>query len=218
MARLRFRFSLTPLDQVGHWGDGSLHWFGLTDGTYWIELGEHDLLRHQGEPVVDYYVARFWEDLCLLAPDVLEKVPADLAEFMLADVDDSVECEIALGWRGDHCLDFGYLADAPRNLWWRTGDELTVMWWDRDRPPIREQVRVDDFLAALADFDRELMAAMDDRVAQVEAGGAPAGSRIDIPGLRREHDERARWLRESSSRISASDWAAIRVEVRRLLS
>ena len=36
----------------------SLHWFGLTQGWYWIEAGGPEPL-----PYVDYYVVRLWEDL-----------------------------------------------------------------------------------------------------------------------------------------------------------
>lgn len=48
------------LDQVAPWGDPNsglnLHWFGLTDGWYDVQVGEHHLLRLQGdnEPGVDY--------------------------------------------------------------------------------------------------------------------------------------------------------------------
>jgi hypothetical protein len=34
---------------------------------------------------VDYYLARFWEDLNLLTPDVLEPVPAELQPFIASD-------------------------------------------------------------------------------------------------------------------------------------
>jgi hypothetical protein len=37
-----FNFRLRPLDQVIPWGDPeapTFHWFGLSDGEYWIEAG-----------------------------------------------------------------------------------------------------------------------------------------------------------------------------------
>ncbi|WSK39909.1 DUF5984 family protein [Micromonospora maris] len=71
-----------------------LHWFGLTDGWYWIDLNGHELLRYsdhtmrhlhadgyEGMPYVDYYVVRLWEDLLQALPAVLEPVPADLVLF-----------------------------------------------------------------------------------------------------------------------------------------
>ena len=224
MARLRFGFSLTRLDQVAPWGEGALHWFGLTDGSYWIDVGDHQLLRPEGEPWVDYYLARFWEDLCLLAPVVLEPVPADLVEFLLADVEadehafDDPDREAALSWRSDHFLDFGYLEDPPRSLWWRTGDEITLTWSHQERPLIRETVPVAEFRTALADLDRDLMIAMNQRVSHIEANGAPNGTRIDVGDLRREHVERSHWLDDSTKRLRHTDWAAVRAGARRLLS
>lgn len=95
--RIRFRFELRPLAQAHPWGGDrrTLHWFGLTDGWYWIELNGHELLRYsdqtvrrwqadgyQDVPYVDYYVVRLWEDLLELLPAVLEPVPADLVPFI----------------------------------------------------------------------------------------------------------------------------------------
>jgi hypothetical protein len=87
---IRFGFDLRPLGDIVPWGkadDLSLHWFGLTDGWFWIELDGHVLLRYSDRcaarfqldrPYVDYQVVRLWEDLITLIPAVLEPVPADL--------------------------------------------------------------------------------------------------------------------------------------------
>ena len=43
-------FTLLPLAMVQPWGrpdNLSLHWFGLTDGQYWIEVGENKLFERQ---------------------------------------------------------------------------------------------------------------------------------------------------------------------------
>ncbi|WP_442929507.1 DUF5984 family protein [Micromonospora sp. WMMA1949] len=44
---IRFRFELYPLDEVSPWGRDQprLHWFGLTEGWYWLEAGGQELLR-----------------------------------------------------------------------------------------------------------------------------------------------------------------------------
>ncbi|MBC8141574.1 MAG: hypothetical protein H7Y38_09055 [Armatimonadetes bacterium] len=46
--KLRFRFELTPLAKIEPWGDDkpNLHWFGLTDGLFWIEAGDTELFRY----------------------------------------------------------------------------------------------------------------------------------------------------------------------------
>ena len=98
-ADISFRFVLRPVDEVGLGGsaDGPkrLHWFGLTDGWYWIDIGHHELLRlHESVdrlddpklPYVDYYVVRLWEDLLDVLPVVLDPVPLDLFA-LLADRD-----------------------------------------------------------------------------------------------------------------------------------
>jgi hypothetical protein len=145
---LRFRFQLTPLAEVTPWttrrGPRCLHWFGLTDGWYWIELGTHELLRyspqtvrrfqqHEGHPrhpYVDYYVARFWEDLIQLVPPVMQPVPDDLADFIATDRSDLFEPEseeswAAAMWHGHHVLDLGYLSTAQHIRMWRTvADDL----------------------------------------------------------------------------------------------
>jgi hypothetical protein len=158
---IRFRFELCPLDEVSPWGrdQPNLNWFGLSEGWYWLEIDGHELLRRtrleDPHPYVDYYLARFWEDVTVLTPDVLEPVPADLQPFIssetaqwvchplefVADGDDDPDTPdhpvvTAASWHGEHYLDFGYLRNAPRLQFWRTvcgdRDEITVDWRHQD--------------------------------------------------------------------------------------
>jgi hypothetical protein len=157
---IRFCFGLTPLDRVRPWGrqDPYLHWFGLTDGWYRIEVGDHELLRYSPQtlqrfrgddrevqhPYVDYYVVRLWEDVIGLTPMVMQPVPDDLREFVAADLhgwpgldlDDGDEAWTAAIWHGQHALDFGYLQKAPRVRAWRSmiddRDTVTVSWQHQD--------------------------------------------------------------------------------------
>lgn len=164
---IRFRIELCPLDEVSPWGRDrpNLHWFGLTEGWYRIEGGGHELLRRSRlddrRPYVNYYVARLWEDVNVLTPDVLEPVPADLEPFIASDRarwacdplefipdrdDDGFEdgdpeapdhpVVTAATWYGEHHLDFGYLRNPPRLRLWRAGsgdgDLITVDWRHRD--------------------------------------------------------------------------------------
>lgn len=94
-AVIRFRFELRPLAEVAPWGGDqpSLSWYSLTDGRYWIELGDVELLRYvpeEGEvrPYVDYYVVRLWEDLLQLFPAAIEDVPMDLVDVLRTDASD----------------------------------------------------------------------------------------------------------------------------------
>lgn len=104
-AVLSIDFRLRPLPEITPWHDvdGSnphLDWFGLTDGWYWLKVGEVELFRYRrtvldkwareaqgaqwftrmnGLPYVDYQVAQFWGDLLGFLPDVLAPVPPRLA-------------------------------------------------------------------------------------------------------------------------------------------
>ncbi|WP_431884035.1 DUF5984 family protein [Micromonospora gifhornensis] len=164
---IRFRFELYPLDEVSPWGrdQPSLHWFGLTEGWYWLETSGQELLRRTRQsdphPYVDYYLARLWEDLIVLTPEVLVPVPDDLQPFIAshhaqwtcdplefveepderrpddgnADVPDHPVVTAAV-WHGEHHLDFGYLRNPPKLRLWRTTcgdrDEITLDWRHED--------------------------------------------------------------------------------------
>lgn len=48
-----FEFKLAALDHIEPWGtppDLTLHWFGLTDGSYFIDLGHTHLLEYSSPP------------------------------------------------------------------------------------------------------------------------------------------------------------------------
>lgn len=254
---LRFRFVLTPLAQVAPWGaERRLHWFGLTDGWYWIELGEHELLRYAPEtlaehrdggaaarhPYVDYYVARIWQDLIGLAPAVLEPVPDDLQDFVASDprdwrpVDDGElddpDLDAAMAWHDGHEIYLGYLRDAPRIRFWRAGegesDGVTVSWQHPDAgdsdirftAPATGRVRVpaDSFAAAVRRLDAELIAAMAQRIGELERAVPVDGVQVDLAQLRGEHDDRSTWLARLLDRRPGTDWDALRRGADRLLA
>jgi hypothetical protein len=105
-ATMRIEFRLRALGEIAPWhdADGSnphLGWFGLSDGWYWITLGEVELFRYSqaildkwaqeagdelwyarmhGLPYLDYHVAQLWGDLIDFLPDVLAPVPLRLAQ------------------------------------------------------------------------------------------------------------------------------------------
>lgn len=98
-------FRLRPLRDIAPWhdADGSnpyLGWFGLTDGWYWITVGEVELFRYSRAvldkwtkeaggalwfaqmgslPYVNYQVAQLWSDILWFFPAVLAPVPPPLA-------------------------------------------------------------------------------------------------------------------------------------------
>jgi hypothetical protein len=157
---LRFCFVLRPIAEVAPWvGNGGdsggeqpkLHWFALTDGGFWIELDQQQLLRYADElverwrddgwtndgPYVEHYVARLWEDLIELLPAALEPVPADLLAFVASDPDawrqaDGAQTAAAARWHRRRRQNMSYLRGGPEIRWWRTindrGDRMTLRW------------------------------------------------------------------------------------------
>ena len=93
-----FQFILRPLGEVEPWGGDqpALHWFGLSDGWCWWQVGTQELFRYtqpildywaaeypdlqKPAPYVDYQVVRPWEDLLDALPDILAPVPGDLVQ------------------------------------------------------------------------------------------------------------------------------------------
>jgi hypothetical protein len=97
-----FNFQLRDLVDIAPWGypeQPVLHWFGLTDGWYWLQMNENDeffrystdLLTHWQRndpevspllPYADYYVVRLWEDILELLPTILEPLPPKFAHLL----------------------------------------------------------------------------------------------------------------------------------------
>ncbi len=209
--------------EVAPWGRESpkLHWFGLTEGWYWVEVGDVCLLKFAADyeiPYVDYYVVRLWEDLLQLFPAALEEVPADLVGFVESDDRgwNEVESEAgdaAMDWWSSRGVYFGYLREPPSLRCWRTGDRITVDWSApanfAEPRALRTTVAVADFVAAIEELDTALMAAMEARVTEVEKS-SPPGIALDLIQLRSEHLDRANWLDRARSRPRQTDWIAVR--------
>ncbi|MGV9212157.1 DUF5984 family protein [Micromonospora sp. RB23] len=257
---IRFRFELYPSDQVSPWGGSQprLHWFGLTEGWYWLEAGGQEFLRRtrhvDPHPYIDYYLARLWEDVIALTPRALEPVPDDLQPFIAshptqwmcdplefvdepdgqrpdsanAPAPDHPVVSAAL-WHGEHHLDFGYLRHPPELRLWRTShddrDEITLHWRHEDNgevafttdPAVRLSVPTTAYLAAVHTLDRELMDTMGQRVEDLERRGGLPGTDLDLDQLRREHDDRRRWLARNLDRRVTTDWNVVRQGARLLL-
>jgi hypothetical protein len=95
-----FNFQLRKIADIQPFGaeQPELHWFGLTDGWYWLELGNAEAFRyteaiidHWGAdpdmPYIDYYVVRLWEDLLEMLPYVLHPLDERVAS-LIADLDE----------------------------------------------------------------------------------------------------------------------------------
>jgi hypothetical protein len=161
-----FQFELRPLDQIQPWGepeDPNLHWFGLTDGLYWIQAGEHRLFEYSNiaqtrsgvPPFCDYQVVRLYEDVIDLAPYALEPVPEELQRYIALDEskpwnhywtkwyesvhaigasEDSMNLLDDAGpWMGRRTLDSAYLTPSTNIVFWSNRDSVHIQWDNRGK-------------------------------------------------------------------------------------
>jgi hypothetical protein len=237
---MQFHFRLRPVDDIPAWesqGCPMLHWFGLTDGWFWIEVEGAELFRYTrqvGEhwqhlypelkpsplPYEDYQVARYWEDLLYLLPDVLTPLPDDLAARVAKgqewadwqerahrwqeESDDktaSDTCYTAVHWWGRRIWHAGHLVRPPGIHLWRVDDSVSIRWDNRavtvDGIPVWEAQSgeatfpVSEFIAAVRSFDAAFIAAMAERVANIRRRWTRRDVFIDIPDLERDHLSRS---------------------------
>ncbi|WP_307853190.1 DUF5984 family protein [Kitasatospora sp. RG8] len=254
---IRFRFGLTPLDKVRPWGAERpvLHWFGLTDGWYCIDLDGHEVLRYsehtvrelrsdsdggQPCPYVDYYVVRLWEDVIELVSKAMEPVPPDLLDIAADNSPDwgwdwedaPEEADAALAWHSAGFLNTSYLRVAPYVRCWRSiiGQEDTVtLTWEHEVDPEgviefvgpqrgRVTMPTQEFLAAVTELDRALLAAMEQRISELEEATPVPGVELDTEQLRREHRDRSTWLQHARDHEPGTDWDAVRTGLGSLLA
>jgi len=158
-----FNFTLKPLASVQPWGELgnlNLHWFGLTDGEYWIEVGSDSLFEYSEQVrqfpdatrYCNYQVVRFDEDVLEMVPFILEPVPRALVPYISGESGRAWEA-MGISWReGDHLhaeriwdlskgshfwagsrrLDTGYLSPSTRILLWSDESEVHIEWDNSD--------------------------------------------------------------------------------------
>ena len=158
-------FTLVPIENIRPWGSAGnyrLHWFGLTDGEYWIQAGEAALFEYGDNAQIaganrycDYQVVRLYEDLMEMLPYILEPVPEPLVQYMWGEtakawqrtysawgdknfdiLDRSRFDEIfdaAVLWAGKRWLDSGYLSPSANIAIWSDEKHVHIGWDNRDR-------------------------------------------------------------------------------------
>lgn len=232
MAVVLFNFILRPTADIEPWGapdKPSLSWFGLSDGWYWLSLGDDEVFRGcatppDAPPYVDYQVVRLWEDVLDLVPLALTPVTRDAAAMVggaplawarrademldQARDDDLDQVVDTLDWWRSRRLDAGHLSFAPRVWFWRVGDEFHAAWVSQPQgadlwAPVKGflQMPVDAFLNELRDFDARFMGAMRERVQRLRSEGGRAGVHIDLDHLEHEQTDREQWLSRALERV-----------------
>lgn len=164
MTQPLIEFELRPLAEIQPWGspqDPNLSWFGLSDGTWWINAGSQRLFEYSSQAVrelgaprcCDYQVVRLHEDLIELAPYAVEDVPAQLIpcvalesrelwsarweRWMAALPDEDIEeadyalIDAAGLWRGNRMLDSAYLSPSFDLRIWSSQGQVHLDWDNR---------------------------------------------------------------------------------------
>jgi len=158
-------FTLVPIEKIRPWGrpgNYRLHWFGLTDGEYWIKAGEAALFEYSDHArtagasrYCDYQVVRLFEDLTEMLPYILEPVPEPLVQYMWGETakawqktysawcDKNYEVlersqfneimDTAVMWTGKRWLDSAYLSPSANIAIWSDEEHVHIEWDNRDR-------------------------------------------------------------------------------------
>jgi len=160
-----FNFQLRQINEISPFGyenQLSLHWYGLTDGWFWLHVGDDELFRFNdalinqwkvaGEswdnPYAEYFVVCLWEDLMDILPSILEPIPEDILqqcdpgqkgwqylnreEAWLERYDDWSTWRMGTGWLRSRQLYATYLVLYPGIRFWTDGETLFITWDNHD--------------------------------------------------------------------------------------
>lgn len=160
MNGLKINFRLQELEKVMPFGSEphlSLHWFGLTDGLLWIDVGTQTIYEYSeaaqqyfdnSPKYNDYQISRFLEDFSYTFRYVGESVPKEFydsieefdekmdkwQECHVDEEDDVYEkfyfdeyCELR-EWYSARSFDSGHLVGGPYISCFRCGDKIKILW------------------------------------------------------------------------------------------
>lgn len=160
MNNLKFNFRLKKLDMIAPFGQDAhsrLHWFGLTDGLLWIDVGSQTIYEYSAAADTffgscsrynEYYIARFLEDFFhtfrYVGESIPEKLYCDLEnigkklerwrarheeeEDAVFDVFFDEEYCTFCEWQWNRGINSGHLIGGPDICCFRCGDKLKIMW------------------------------------------------------------------------------------------
>jgi hypothetical protein len=122
----------------------------------------------------------------------------------------------ALAWRRKRQLDSAYLSPSANIAIWSDQKHVHIEWDNHDRHFGGKlawsavlgayQIPRDEFIEEVTSFHVRLMDQMAARVDQVVSGCLPSEIQIDLPGLVREHEQRARSLDSALKIVPGTDW------------
>jgi len=160
MNKLRIHFQLKELDKIVPWGQEPhlcLHWFGLTDGLLWIDVGTQTIYEYNEEANAyfgqkcrynDYQISRFLEDFSHTFRYVGESIPEKLY-YSLEEIDEKSDewrrcheeeedtvferffdeeyCAFC-DWWWNRGFDSGHLIGGPHIRCFRCREKLKILW------------------------------------------------------------------------------------------
>lgn len=159
MKDFKINFQLQKIEDIqpfGEKGNYSLHWFGLTDASLWLNIGTQTVYEYSpyaskifGEQLKynDYYLSRFIEDFFGTFDFLTESVPEKLynsIESFTSDMDkwenlhidepDEIFYKFYEGFNelytcfGNRSFDSGHLTDGPQIGFFRCGNKIKIVW------------------------------------------------------------------------------------------
>lgn len=154
-----FNFQLDSLEEIRPWGRDdeppNLHWFGLSCGHYWIDVGQQTLLEYTDAAVndlgvhryVDYTVDSFHGDIVGRARSIFTPVPLSLSNYMhfprfsrweeararwsqsiIEATPEQDRFMDLLIWPWQRRLDLLYLVGPPEIFIWTTESKAYIRW------------------------------------------------------------------------------------------
>jgi hypothetical protein len=248
-----FDFKLRPLKEVIGWGappNQTLSWFGLTDGYYQVKFGNQVLYRPTIESIkrhkpnfaidqlnsefdlnVDYQVARLYEDLLYILPNVMQELPDEIFQLVSTfDLHKNLQhvyfegddpwCdsyEIAAGWYENRCLTSIHLKQGPTAVFIRYHDEVIIRWDNRIEvekselmwsPTFGEfRIPFEQFMDEISDFHSQLMMEMEHRIQIIQHDNPIPHIKIDLNALLIEHENRKYSLETAiEHKPTVDDW------------
>lgn len=188
-------FQLARIENIAPFGSKKtgyrLHWFGLTDSFYWLKLDDRELFRLSDHfittsrdpfepPYVNYYLARFVEDLFAIFPSIATPIPdwlfryiSSISEmeklqnklhFWIENIWSEDENEYdqyyapASDWLQNRQLNTGYLKDAPDLQFFRHNQDLVIRWnfeCQNEKTPIWAASK-GEYILSFKEFTREV--------------------------------------------------------------
>lgn len=224
-----FNFQLKPVAEIYPWGEGEdryLNWFALSEGEFWIDVGNEVLFRYSdaicehwkmSSVYPEHQIVEILSDMldsaqCAMAPlpDFFESPARDWSELsdFKHDMAEHSRHYDAFRWLGERSPATLYFVAFPNIAFYRVDDSIIIGWDNRHKKVDGISVwtadigsfiiPVDRFWEECHQFVSRLLSAMDDRLMKIE-------TKSEIPLVPTRHDEllgqHAKWKEELSSRL-----------------